>query len=101
MSAIFRSPEFPSAARQGWATLSIAVFDLRPIMFTPDEIDAAVLGLRMVKAFAGPDFAPHVRSALAKIALALPAERREEVESTRLFAPAFPDKVVADGISPL
>ena len=62
-------------------------FDLRPIMFTQIEIEAAVLGLRMVEAFAGPDFTPHVQSALAKIALALPAERREEVESPRLFAP--------------
>ena len=64
-------------------------FDLKPIMFTPDEIDAAVLGLRMVETFAGPDLAPHVRSALSKIALALPPNRAEEVESARLFAPSI------------
>ena len=64
-------------------------FNLKPIMFTPEEIESAVLGLRMVEAFAGPDLAPQVRSALAKIALALPPGRAQEIESTRMFVPAI------------
>jgi predicted DNA-binding transcriptional regulator YafY len=64
-------------------------FDLKPIMFTPDEIDAAVLGLRMVETCAGPDLALHVRTALSKIALALPPNRASEVESAPLFAPSI------------
>lgn len=62
-------------------------YNLLPIMFTPDEIESAVFGLRMVESFAGPGMIPHVRSALAKIALALPQERRDEIENTKLFAP--------------
>ncbi len=77
-------------------------YDLRPIMFTSDEIDAAVFGLRMVETFAGPDLVPHVRSALAKIALSLPNERRSEIEATKLFVPPVAaDKKAWDCIGPL
>ncbi len=62
-------------------------FDLRPVMFTPDEVEAVVLGLRMVQAFAGPDLLAHAESALARITLVLPEERRGETEASRLYAP--------------
>ncbi len=64
-------------------------FDLPPIMFTFDEVEALVAGARMIQAWGGPALAASSRSAVAKIALALPPERRESVESTRLFAPGF------------
>jgi predicted DNA-binding transcriptional regulator YafY len=64
-------------------------FDLPPIMFTFDEVEALVAGARMIQAWGGPALAASSRSAVAKIALALPADRRESVESTRLFAPQF------------
>lgn len=64
-------------------------FDLPPIMFTLDEVEALVTGARMVEAWGGAALAGHARSAISKIALALPAARREEIERTRLFAPGF------------
>ncbi|MGA2741567.1 MAG: YafY family protein [Bryobacteraceae bacterium] len=64
-------------------------FDLPAIMFTMDEVEALVAGARMIEAWGGPDLGRHARSALSKIALALPAARREEIERTRLFAPGF------------
>ena len=64
-------------------------FDLPPIMFTLDEVEAMVMGARMVEAWGGPTLAAHARSAISKIALALPAGRREEITSSRLFAPGF------------
>src|ERR1700691_773840 len=64
-------------------------FDLPAIMFTMDEVEALVAGARMMEAWGGPDLGRHARSALAKIALALPAARRDEIERTRLFAPGF------------
>ena len=64
-------------------------FDLPPIMFSFDEVEALVAGARMIQAWGGPALAASSRSAVAKIALALPPERRESVESTRLFAPQF------------
>jgi predicted DNA-binding transcriptional regulator YafY len=64
-------------------------FDLPPIMFTIDEVEALVAGARMMEAWGGTALGSHSRSAIAKIALALPAARREEIERTRLFAPGF------------
>jgi predicted DNA-binding transcriptional regulator YafY len=64
-------------------------FDLPPIMFTIDEVEALVAGARMMEAWGGTALGSHARSAIAKIALALPAARREEIERTRLFAPGF------------
>jgi len=64
-------------------------FDIPPIMFNLDEVEAMVTGARMVEAWGGPALAAHARSALSKIALALPAARREEIARSRLFAPGF------------
>ena len=64
-------------------------FDLPAIMFTLDEIEALVAGARMMETWGGPALGRHARSAIAKIALALPAARREEIERTKLFAPGF------------
>jgi predicted DNA-binding transcriptional regulator YafY len=58
-------------------------------MFTIDEVEALVAGARMMEAWGGTALGSHSRSAIAKIALALPAARREEIERTRLFAPGF------------
>ena len=64
-------------------------FDLPPIMFSMDEVEALAAGARMVDAWGGPALAGPARTAISKIALALPKSRREEVERTRLFAPGF------------
>ncbi len=64
-------------------------FDLPPIMFTVDEVEALVAGARMLETWGGPGLATHVRSAIAKIGMALPIARREEIERTRMFAPGF------------
>ncbi|MDQ2962789.1 MAG: YafY family transcriptional regulator [Pseudomonadota bacterium] len=64
-------------------------FDLPPLMFTFDEIEALVIGARFVESWGGPGLAGGARSALAKIAAALPAEKRVALERSRLFAPGF------------
>jgi predicted DNA-binding transcriptional regulator YafY len=64
-------------------------FDLPPLMFTFDEIEAIVAGTRMVEAWGSPELANAGRSALAKIAGALPPSRRDELDRPRLFAMAF------------
>jgi len=58
-------------------------FDFPPIMLTMDEVEALVAGARMVETWGGTALGSHARSAIAKIALALPAARREEIERTR------------------
>jgi predicted DNA-binding transcriptional regulator YafY len=66
-----------------------AGYDLQPLMFSPDEIDALVIGMRMVQAWGGPQLAASSVAALAKITLALPKEKRDFVVATPLFAPNF------------
>jgi predicted DNA-binding transcriptional regulator YafY len=64
-------------------------YDLTPLMFTRDEVEAVVIGLRMAEAFAGPSLRSAARMALAKVALALPQQRRLEIEEPQLYAPTF------------
>jgi len=64
-------------------------FDLPPVMFSYDEVEALVAGARMVEAWGSPELANAGRSALAKIAGALPPARRDELERRRLFALNF------------
>ncbi len=64
-------------------------YDLTPLMFTPDEVEAVVVGLRMAEAFAGPSLRSAARTALDKVALALPQQRRIEIEQPQLYAPTF------------
>jgi predicted DNA-binding transcriptional regulator YafY len=66
-----------------------AQFDLPPLMFTLDEIDALVFGARVIESWGGPQLAGGARSALAKIATVLPADKRAALEASRLFAPGF------------
>lgn len=64
-------------------------FDLPPIMFDYDEIEALTAGARMVQAWSSPTLARAAQAALDKIAAALPVEKRVAMERTRLYAPSF------------
>lgn len=66
-----------------------AGFDLPPLMFSYDEVEALVTGMRMVEAWVGPDLAVAARSALAKIEAALPKDKRDAISRSRLYAPGF------------
>ncbi|MBI1891681.1 MAG: YafY family transcriptional regulator [Burkholderiales bacterium] len=64
-------------------------FNLPPLMFSSDELDALVVGIRMVQAWGGPQLAASGAAALAKIMLTLPKDKRDFAEATALFAPDF------------
>jgi predicted DNA-binding transcriptional regulator YafY len=63
-------------------------FELTALMFTPDEVEAVVVGLRMAQAFAGERLRSASVTALDKVILALPKQRRGEVERSPLYVPA-------------
>jgi predicted DNA-binding transcriptional regulator YafY len=65
-------------------------FELTALMFTPDEVDAVVVGLRMAQAFAGQRLRNASVTALDKVILALPKNRRAEVERSQIYAPPVP-----------
>lgn len=62
-------------------------FELTALMFTREELEAVVVGLRMVRAFGGPSLRAAVQPALDKVALALPKGRREEMDRPQIYAP--------------
>jgi predicted DNA-binding transcriptional regulator YafY len=62
-------------------------FELTALMFTPDEVEALVVGLRMARAFGGHRIADAAGPALDKVILALPKERRAEANSPQIYAP--------------
>ncbi len=77
---------------QGEAGVGYALprgFDLPPLMFTEEEIEALVLGARVVQAWGGGALADAADQALAKIEHVLPERLRHRVPNARLFAPAF------------
>jgi predicted DNA-binding transcriptional regulator YafY len=63
-------------------------FTLPPLMFTDDEIEAIVLGLRWVNARADTQLARGASDASAKIIDVLPRNLRERAEATALHVPS-------------
>ncbi|MCA9658734.1 MAG: YafY family transcriptional regulator [Myxococcales bacterium] len=62
--------------------------DIPPLMFDPEELEALVVGTRFVGAFAGERLTAAARRALIKIEAVLPAERRQQSERSRVYAPS-------------
>src|SRR5215472_4137011 len=62
-------------------------YDLPPLMFTRDEIQALVLGARIVRQFGDPPLARASDAILSKVASVLPDDLAPLLEDTRLFVP--------------
>jgi predicted DNA-binding transcriptional regulator YafY len=64
-------------------------FQLPPLMFTLSEIEALIVGARMVEAWAGRSLAGAAAEALVKIGGVVPADRMRSAEKVAIFAPGF------------
>jgi predicted DNA-binding transcriptional regulator YafY len=64
-------------------------FDLPPLMFTPEELTALVLGARLVQAWGGAESVVAAKSALARIEAVLPEELGARVDAIALYAPGY------------
>jgi predicted DNA-binding transcriptional regulator YafY len=62
-------------------------FDLPPLMFSEDEIEALVLGARVVQGTADPQLARAADSVLAKVEMVLPDRLRSRVSTSPLMVP--------------
>jgi len=62
-------------------------YDLPPLMFTEREIEALVLGARIVESWADSELGQAAATVLDKVESVLPPERRAAIRSTPLFAP--------------
>jgi predicted DNA-binding transcriptional regulator YafY len=65
-----------------------AGFDLPPLMFKEQEIEALVLGARMVESWGDPELASAATDAIAKIEAVIPERLRDYMANTALLAPA-------------
>jgi len=64
-------------------------FDLPPLMFTAPEIEAMVLGARIVTSWGDAALAKAAGEALARVESVLPDRLRSRLNESRLFAPGF------------
>lgn len=64
-------------------------FDLPPLMFNEEEIEALVLGARVVQGYADPALAKAADSVLAKVQMVLPERLRERVGRSSLLVPTL------------
>jgi predicted DNA-binding transcriptional regulator YafY len=62
-------------------------YDLPPLMFDRDEIQALVIGARIVRQFGDPALARASDSILGKVAAILPKDLAHLVDETRLYVP--------------
>jgi len=67
-------------------------YDLPPLMFNGAEMEALVLGARMVATWSDPDLARAAREVMSKVEAILPAGLRERFADTALFAPSWPQR---------
>ena len=63
-------------------------YDLPPLMFDEQEIEALVLGARIVESWADPELAQAAADVIAKVEAVLPERLRRHMEETALLAPA-------------
>jgi predicted DNA-binding transcriptional regulator YafY len=61
-------------------------FDLPPLMFSPEEVEALVLGSRVVEAWGDASLARAAQQAVAKIEAVIPQTLRSKLRATPLFA---------------
>jgi predicted DNA-binding transcriptional regulator YafY len=62
-------------------------FDLPPLMFDEQEIEALVLGARIVESWADPELAGAVSDVIAKVEAVIPERLRDHMAETALLAP--------------
>lgn len=62
-------------------------YEMPPLMFNREEVEALVLGARIVETWTDPELARWARSVLEKVETVLPAGLENLVNETRLFAP--------------
>jgi len=71
-------------------------YDLPPLMFRAEEIEALVFGARIVKSWSDSEMARAAETALERIAPALPDHLRHLLADTTLWAPESPRRAPLD-----
>jgi len=64
-------------------------FDLPPLMFTEDELEALVLGVRVVESWGDASLGAAARGVVQKVEAVLPERLQDRIGKAPLFAPGF------------
>ncbi len=80
----------PITAEAGRGYRLLKGFQLPPLMFTEEEIEALLLGARMVRAWTDKDLASAAHQALQKIEHVLPEKLKPQLERKDMLVPDFP-----------
>jgi len=80
----------PISAEAGQGYRLLDGFQLPPLMFTEDELEALLLGARMVRAWTDKDLTQAAHQALQKIEHIIPEKLRPHLERNDLLVPDFP-----------
>lgn len=78
----------PIAGEAGLGYILRDGYDVPPLMFTRDELEAVLVGVRMVRALAGSQLAAAATEALAKVEAVVPEEARGQLALSRVYVPA-------------
>ena len=78
----------PIAGEAGVGYVMRGGYDLPPIMFDEQEIEALVLGARIVESWADPKLAEAAGKVIAKVESVIPERLRRHMAETALLAPA-------------
>ncbi len=86
--ADLQASRVPIEGEAGLGYMLRSGYELPPLMFSEDEIEALVFGARMVRAWGDKSFTDAADAALAKIRAVLPARLDEVVEASRITVSA-------------
>ncbi len=80
----------PITAETGIGYRLLKGFQLPPLMFTEEEIEALLLGARMVRAWTDKNLATAANQALQKIEHVIPEKLKPQLERNDMIVPDFP-----------
>ena len=63
--------------------------DIPPLMFNEDEIEALVLGSRMLQSWGGAELGASAQSVMDKVYAVIPEELRQLLDESKMFAPRY------------
>jgi predicted DNA-binding transcriptional regulator YafY len=78
----------PIEGEAGIGYILRAGFDLPPLMFNETEIEALLLGARIVQSWADAELAKSAADVIAKVRAVLPGDQRPRIDALTLWAPA-------------
>ena len=85
--AALQAQRVPIAGEAGIGYILRSGYDLPPLMFNEDEIEAMAAGIRIIQTWADPDLAKAARRAFGKIATVVPDHLKPSVLSLTVVAP--------------